>query len=216
MHQCARKVVIQDAFYAAFTDVLLYKQAGEQMRQSCTEKLCCTVSLLTILRATWVQVQCLNNGLAVSPPMGWNTWNAWHDQIDEELVRTAADILVSSGLQTAGFEYLIIDGRRLCVRPLMAILASFHAGACTDMLSEPCLPHPASVGVTAARSDGWATRQREGTGPIQANSTRFPNGIKAVADYVHAKGRLFLETFESWKPGCWIAQAACTPVPLQA
>ena len=37
-------------------------------------------------------------------------------------------------------------------------------------------------------ADGWATIRRNGTNPIQANSTRFPRGIKAIADYVHAKG----------------------------
>jgi hypothetical protein len=37
-------------------------------------------------------------------------------------------------------------------------------------------------------ADGWANFQRNGSGPIQANVTRFPSGMKAVADYVHARG----------------------------
>ena len=39
-------------------------------------------------------------------------------------------------------------------------------------------------------ADGWANMRRNGSQPIQANVTRFPNGIKEVADYVHAKGAL--------------------------
>ena len=53
---------------------------------------------------------CLNNGLALTPPMGYNTWNAYHDEIDEQLVFSAADILVESGLAAAGYKYLNIDG----------------------------------------------------------------------------------------------------------
>ena len=46
-------------------------------------------------------------------------------------------------------------------------------------------------------ADGWAhfmgtDGHRNGTQSIQANATRFPNGIKAVADYVHALGALLL------------------------
>lgn len=41
-------------------------------------------------------------------------------------------------------------------------------------------------------TDGWADLQRNGSQPIQANATRFPNGMQAVADYVHAKGALFM------------------------
>jgi hypothetical protein len=39
-------------------------------------------------------------------------------------------------------------------------------------------------------TDGWADLHRNGSQPIQANVTRFPNGMQAVADYVHAKGML--------------------------
>ena len=41
--------------------------------------------------------------------MGWNTWNTFGRDINEELVKTTADALVSTGLKDAGYEYLIID-----------------------------------------------------------------------------------------------------------
>ena len=44
-----------------------------------------------------------------TPPMGWNTWNTFGHNINEELVKTTADALVSTGLKDAGYEYLIID-----------------------------------------------------------------------------------------------------------
>ncbi len=43
------------------------------------------------------------------PPMGWNTWNTFGTEINEELVRQTADYIVSSGLAAAGYEYIIID-----------------------------------------------------------------------------------------------------------
>lgn len=48
-------------------------------------------------------------GLAAKPPMGWNTWNKFACTIDEKLIRNSADALVSSGLQQAGYTYLVID-----------------------------------------------------------------------------------------------------------
>ena len=44
-----------------------------------------------------------------TPPMGWNSWNTFYDQINEELICSTADEMVSQGLLKAGYEYLIID-----------------------------------------------------------------------------------------------------------
>ena len=44
-----------------------------------------------------------------TPPMGWNTWNTFAQDINEELIRTTADTMVSSGLLAAGYNYLVID-----------------------------------------------------------------------------------------------------------
>lgn len=51
----------------------------------------------------------LNNGVARQPPMGWNTWNVFRQNIDEKLIREMADSLVSLGLADAGYNYLVID-----------------------------------------------------------------------------------------------------------
>lgn len=43
------------------------------------------------------------------PPMGWNTWNTFAQNIQEELILDSAKALVSSGLKDAGYEYVVID-----------------------------------------------------------------------------------------------------------
>jgi alpha-galactosidase len=50
-----------------------------------------------------------NNGLAQTPPMGWNSWNHFGSNVDDAIVRSAADMLVSSGLAAAGYAYINID-----------------------------------------------------------------------------------------------------------
>ncbi|QRV17475.1 alpha-galactosidase (plasmid) [Haloterrigena salifodinae] len=47
--------------------------------------------------------------LAESPPMGWNSWNTFYCDIDEELIKDAADAMVESGMMEAGYEYVCID-----------------------------------------------------------------------------------------------------------
>jgi len=49
------------------------------------------------------------NGLALTPPMGWNSWNHFGSNVDDSIVRAAADKLVSSGLAAAGYSYINID-----------------------------------------------------------------------------------------------------------
>jgi len=49
------------------------------------------------------------DGLAMTPPMGWNSWNTFATNIDEKLVKETADIMVSSGLAAAGYNYIVLD-----------------------------------------------------------------------------------------------------------
>ncbi len=83
-----------------------------------------------------------DNGLARTPPMGWNSWNHFADKIDDPTVRSIADAMVSSGMQKAGYTYINID-------------------------------------------DTWEAG-RDAAGNITTNR-KFPD-MKALADYVHAKG----------------------------
>lgn len=83
-------------------------------------------------------------GLADTPPMGWNSWNKFACDVNEEMIRGIADAMVESGMKDAGYEYVVIDD-------------CWHGG-------------------------------RDSLGFIYADSTKFPNGMKALADYVHSKG----------------------------
>jgi alpha-galactosidase len=88
-----------------------------------------------------------DNGLALTPPMGWNSWNKFGCNVTEDLIKGAADAMVSTGMKDTGYEYVVID-------------------------------------------DCWQA-SRDATGNIVADAQRFPSGIKALADYVHAKGLKF-------------------------
>ena len=47
--------------------------------------------------------------LALTPPMGWNSWNCWAKAVSDQKVREAADAMVASGLAAHGFQYINID-----------------------------------------------------------------------------------------------------------
>ncbi|MGN6819843.1 MAG: glycoside hydrolase family 27 protein [Sphingomonas sp.] len=87
------------------------------------------------------------NGLAQTPPMGWNSWNKFGCDIDEEKVRAVADVMVSSGMRDAGYQYVVID-------------------------------------------DCWQSG-RDARGDIQADPAKFPSGMAALSDYIHARGLKF-------------------------
>ncbi len=85
--------------------------------------------------------------VALTPPMGWNSWNHFGCNVSEQLIKETADAMASSGMRDAGYQYVVID-------------------------------------------DCWQVA-RDARGTIVADSTRFPSGIKALADYVHRKGLKF-------------------------
>lgn len=44
-----------------------------------------------------------------TPPMGWNSWNTFGPDINEQLILETADKMVETGILNAGYEYLVID-----------------------------------------------------------------------------------------------------------
>ncbi|SEC43298.1 alpha-galactosidase [Streptomyces sp. 2231.1] len=87
------------------------------------------------------------DGLAPTPPMGFNNWNSTHCRadFDEAMVKGIADLFVEKGLKDVGYRYVNLD-------------------------------------------DCWALPRRDAQGELVPDPARFPHGIGAVADYVHAKG----------------------------
>ncbi len=47
--------------------------------------------------------------LALTPPMGWNSWNVWGPRIDAARIRDAADGMIRSGLADHGYQYINVD-----------------------------------------------------------------------------------------------------------
>src|ERR1044071_8959278 len=66
-------------------------------------------SATAVALTTATPAAALNNGLALTPPMGWNDWNAFGCNVSEALVEQTAQYLVSSGLKAAGYTYVNID-----------------------------------------------------------------------------------------------------------
>ncbi|MET8366992.1 ricin-type beta-trefoil lectin domain protein [Micromonospora sp. NPDC005194] len=62
-----------------------------------------------VVLTTTRPAQALENGLARTPQMGWNDWNAFGCNVNETLIRQTADALVSSGMAAAGYRYVNID-----------------------------------------------------------------------------------------------------------
>jgi alpha-galactosidase len=49
------------------------------------------------------------DNLAMTPPMGWNSWNKYGCNVSEVLIMGMADAMVSSGMKDAGYQYVVID-----------------------------------------------------------------------------------------------------------
>ena len=70
------------------------------------------LTLVMIVAATLTTAgpaQALDNGLALTPPMGWNDWNTFGCNVNAQLVEQTADTIVASGLKDAGYQYVNID-----------------------------------------------------------------------------------------------------------
>jgi alpha-galactosidase len=111
--------------------------------------------LLALAAGTGAWAQKFEN-LALTPPMGWNSWNKFACNINEQLIRETADAMATNGMKAAGYEYVNID-------------------------------------------DCWHGK-RDVQGFIHPDPERFPSGLKALADYVHAKGlKLGIYSDAGWK-----------------
>src|ERR1039457_829010 len=67
-------------------------------------------AILVLLTGFPLACHALENGLARTPPMGWNSWNRYAcKEIDEKVVHETADAMVNSGMKDAGYQYVVID-----------------------------------------------------------------------------------------------------------
>jgi alpha-galactosidase len=66
------------------------------------------LTALALIFSTFAAGQKFEN-LARTPPMGWNSWNGFGCNVDEQMIRETADAIVASGMKDAGYEYVVID-----------------------------------------------------------------------------------------------------------
>jgi alpha-galactosidase len=120
-----------------------------------------TAVTLTAFVARPTPALALENGLARTPPMGFNNWNFTRcgDTFNETLVKGIADAFVQHGLRELGYQYVNID----------------------DCWARP---KPGSASDTTQTG-------RDANGNLVPDPARFPSGIKALADYIHARGLKF-------------------------
>jgi alpha-galactosidase len=127
-----------------------------------------------ILAAT--PAQALDNGLALTPPMGFNDWNSFGCNIDAQDFRDVADYIVAHGLKDAGYEYVNIDDCWMAGRDIPRTNAAARAAAGRDPSTLQLIPDPAY----------FPDVDLNGNGVIDPSEQH--DGIKALADYIHSKG----------------------------
>lgn len=65
--------------------------------------------LLALFGATAVTVLGLNNGVGLTPAMGWNTWNHYGCDINESIIKENARKILDLGLDRLGYKFVNID-----------------------------------------------------------------------------------------------------------
>jgi len=68
-----------------------------------------SLKLLLPLLSFFVLISSLNNGVGHTPAMGWNSWNKFACNIQEDLIKKTADALISTGLAAKGYQYINLD-----------------------------------------------------------------------------------------------------------
>ena len=64
---------------------------------------------LNSLKLTYLVTENYNNGVALTPPMGWSSWNLFRNKINENLIYETAKAIKDSGLAECGYQYINLD-----------------------------------------------------------------------------------------------------------
>lgn len=133
----------------------------------------------------------LDNGNALTPPMGWNSWNSLGTEVTEDQVVQTIDFMAANGLVAAGYDTVTIDdGWSLWHRD----------GQTTDLVrnADGAMQLYDTAGNPVAGTDGTGTDPTSGHliprpdhFPSQTVNGRTVNGIEYLAQYAHSKGVKF-------------------------
>src|SRR5690349_11177389 len=67
---------------------------------------------LLVIAAAWFAPSAFSQSsgsLALTPPMGWNSWNKFGCNVSDKLIREMTDAIVSTGMKDAGYQFVNID-----------------------------------------------------------------------------------------------------------
>ena len=104
--------------------------------------------------------------LALTPPMGWNSWYIHYHRVTGKVMRQAADVMVASGMANYGYMYVNIDDCWMRIE-------EEHFEQAKDRLS-------------GFDMNGVIGKLRDENGNVLPNAN-FPDML-AMTDYIHAKG----------------------------
>ena len=70
---------------------------------------CAVNKVISATKVQPLEKELYNNGVALTPPMGWSSWNTFRHTIDENLIKEIADAMKKTGLLDAGYQYINLD-----------------------------------------------------------------------------------------------------------
>eukprot|EP01051_Picozoa_sp_SAG22_P014403 SAG22_NODE_1745_length_3666_cov_1.403140_3_plen_152_part_00 len=147
---------------------------------------------------TWERFRCTAGKRPGNPTTGPSCASDPDNCISDKLVRQHADILAQPEWKAAGYSYVNIDGARTesCARPPARNCPRLPRALTRCCVARPPSACPPSVRPSVCRPDPdcWSEWNRTAAGKLVPNAARFPQGMKALADYVHSKG-LHLGTY---------------------
>jgi len=167
--------------------------------------------------------------LSRTPPMGWNSWNKFAcDGINEKVIREVADAMVSSGMQQAGYQYIVIDDCWQVARDsagniiadpvkfpggIRALADYVHSkgllfGIYTCAGSKTCAGRPASLGYEYQDARQYAAWGVDFLKEDWCNTTtqNAPASYSLMRDALHKAGRPIVFSLCEWgsnKPWLW-------------
>lgn len=97
------------AAVAASATVASAAVAGKKISKKTFCPVCSVKKLANKMKISQCTETGYNNGVALTPPMGWSSWNLFRHKINEDLIKEIADAMVKSGLADCGYKYVNID-----------------------------------------------------------------------------------------------------------
>ncbi len=155
-------------------------------------------ALLAVL-AAWGAPGSTNN-LALTPPMGWNSWNNFGCSVSESIIENVANEMAVNGMQAAGYEYINIDDCWMVLRESNGVIVAnpgtfpdgmatlsgyvhalgFKFGLYSDHGTATCQGKPGGYGYEYLDANTYASW---GVDYLKYDNCNVPPGDNPEADY---------------------------------